>query len=81
MKCAGCNEEVKVLEGDLADILDTQGHCSECQGVLLRDKTTALAVEFCYCPEVNPDHELFYFRPNGRHGWIHTVCGQITQTG
>ena len=81
MKCPGCNGEVRELKGNLTQILDTQGHCSDCHGALLRDKTMTLAVEFCKCKDVKPEQEIFYFRPNGRHGWLHTVCGQITQTG
>ena len=80
MKCPGCNGEVRGI-GDLAQILDTQGYCVECHGVLLRNNTLVMAADFCKCQTVPIEQTTFYFRPDGRHGWLHLKCGQITQTG
>ncbi len=77
MKCQGCDGEVSVTKwpGDI------RGVCKECHGAYLANKRVALAVEWCKCKECKPETTIYYFSDSGRHGWLHTVCGQITQTG
>ncbi len=77
MKCPGCDGEVSVTRwpGDI------KGVCKTCSGAFLADQRKALAINFCKCTECKPETEIYYFTDSGNHGWMHTVCGQITQTG
>ena len=77
MKCPACNGEIKRLSSSIPS--DQQGVCVECGGVYLTD-ISALAKTWCTCPVVS-GMEVFFFSDNGGHGWLHTVCGQVTQTG
>ena len=76
MKCPGCDGEVSVTKwpGDI------RGLCKVCHGAYLADQRKSLAVKWCTC-ESTQDKELYFFTDCGNHGFLHTVCGQITQTG
>ena len=78
MKCKACEGEIKRLSSSIPS--DQQGVCSDCGAVYVHDKRDVLATSWCTCPEVS-GLEIFFFSNNGDHGWLHAVCGQVTQTG
>jgi len=80
MKCQACNGKVSLLVS--SSILDTKGVC-DCGAIYVANKREVLARTWCTCPQtsIRESQEVFYFSDNGNHGWLHTVCGQITQTG
>jgi len=78
MKCQACSGKITLLEG--MPTLDQRGVCSDCGAVYVHDKRDVLAIWWCKCPETT-GQEIFFFSDNGNHGWMHTVCGQVTQTG
>jgi hypothetical protein len=79
MKCLACSGRVAMLQG--AKGFDTLGVCVECGGVLLKDKTDKLVKEWCICSKEVGEGEIYFWQECGGHGWLHLVCGQITQTG
>jgi hypothetical protein len=79
MKCLACDGEmVKVSHNGFGD---TRTICRKCGAIMLWNKTEVFAKSWCNCKETKPEQELFWFKENGSHGWLHTICGQITQTG
>lgn len=79
-KCLACSGPVVTMAGV---VLDQRGVCRDCGAVFVgnNNKRTVLATEWCKCKEVKTEHQVFYMAESGEHGWLHTVCGQITQTG
>jgi len=82
MKCPACSGNIAGLKmNDSARArLDQLGVCRSCGGIFLRDLTYIFAKTWCKCPNTS-GQENYFFKDNGDHGWLHTVCGQITQTG
>ncbi len=78
MICPACTGKVKPLFSAMVDS-DMRGVCQECAGVYLRDRRVTLATNWCTCKGTS-GQECYYWSDRG-HGWLHTVCGQITQTG
>ena len=78
MKCQACDGEIVFLKG--MPHLDERGVCRECGGVLLWESRAVLAKTWCTCPDTI-GQQVFFFSDSGNHGWLHTVCGQVTQTG
>jgi len=78
MKCPACSGAVKQLISVMVDS-DMRGVCQQCAGVYLRDRRATLATHWCDCKKTD-NQEVYYWSDRG-HGWLHTVCGQITQTG
>ena len=78
-RCPACGGEIIKAKSNFHH--DVLGTCQKCGLVILKNKTKTLAVSFCECPEVRPETEIGYYRPNGRHGILHLECGQIIQIG
>jgi len=76
--CLACSAKLVIMQGPA---IDQRGVCPVCAGVYLNDRRVVLATDWCRCKNVEPDKQVFYMTDNGGHGWLHTVCGQITQTG
>ncbi len=81
MKCQACNGEVMEIENKFFGETEIKGYCKECGGQYLSDRRLHIAVTWCTCLQCAPKTEVYYFTNKGSHGWLHTVCGQITQTG
>jgi len=80
MKCPACNGEVTQLTYNFnGPKLDTLGVCRDCCGVKLSNDHKVLASRWCHCPDTHAQE--IYFWSDIDHGWLHTECGQITQTG
>lgn len=79
MKCPVCSGKIKGIIP--SNGLDLQGTCSTCGAVQLASERTVFAKKWCACKEVKPGQEVYWFALAGGHGWLHTVCGQITQVG
>jgi hypothetical protein len=79
MNCLACNGKIKVLMP--SNGLDLQGTCSACGAVQLASERYVLAKRWYSCKDVKPEQETYFFVLSGGHGWIHNVCGQITQLG
>ena len=80
MKCQACNGEVSIIYHEPSLELDLMGTCKDCAGVYVKNQRKFLATWWCKCPDTT-GQEIFFFSDNGGHGWLHTVCGQVTQTG
>ena len=78
MKCLACSGEIAIMDG--SNHMDTRGVCSDCGGAFLNEETFYIAKDWCKCKDTG-NQEVYFFRPSGAHGWLHTVCGQITQVG
>ena len=81
MKCQACSGNVSEFKANTFPTLDQRGVCQSCGAVYVAHYRTILATAWCTCKDVQPGQEIFYFSDNGNHGWMHAVCGQITQTG
>uniref|UniRef100_A0A6M3LAG6 Uncharacterized protein n=1 Tax=viral metagenome TaxID=1070528 RepID=A0A6M3LAG6_9ZZZZ len=93
MDCPACNGKVADFKVGSFITLDQLGVCKSCGGVHLAEKRTILAKKWCSCPQTSIDkltekqiklrnsQEIYFFTDSGEHGWMHTLCGQITQTG
>jgi len=93
MKCQACSGRIAELAGIFNLNLDQRGVCENCSAVYVADNRTILAKTWCKCPqtsipqlaekqtELRESQEVFFFTDSGEHGWLHTTCGQITQTG
>ena len=80
MKCQACNGKISMLQG--MPTLDQRGVCSDCGAVYVKNvwERDFLGRRWCDCKNTS-NQEVFYFSDNGNHGWMHAVCGQVTQTG
>ncbi len=85
MKCQACNGKVSLLRSGSFPTMDQKGVCKSCGAVYLNENRTILAKTWCACPQTSihelKSKECYFFCDNGDHGWMHLVCGQITQTG
>lgn len=79
MECKACGATVSELKGGLPT--DLLGVCQGCQAVYLKNERHFLAMEWCSCEKTEADQIVFFWSQDGRHGWLHSVCGQVTQTG
>jgi hypothetical protein len=77
--CLACGGEIVPLRPNTG--LDLLGGCKTCGAGYYRDQTSVFLKKWCACENVTPEQEMFFFKADGSHGWLHTVCGQITQTG
>lgn len=77
--CPGCSGTITELTA-FGAVPELQGVCSKCGGAYLRPVRSVLAVSWCKCKQVPHAEESYYFTETS-HGWLHNVCGQITQTG
>jgi hypothetical protein len=73
--CPACSGKVNPVDA----IPDLTGVCSSCGGMEVSEHST-LGTRWCSC---GADHteQLYYWRPDGSHGWLCTACHGITQTG
>lgn len=84
--CSGSMFELTQIHFLSEDVLAV---CSTCRGVQLRLESKK-ATSWCRCKTTNrfwnsdpafDQTEIYYWRAEGAHGWIHATCGQVTQTG
>lgn len=78
MKCNACGGKMTVITGGKS--FDLRAVCKDCGAVRLKESRSSLAVKFCNCAQVKPEHEIPFDTPTG-HGRLHALCGQITQLG
>lgn len=78
MNCPACSGEVSLIKHRMIDG-DLMGTCKKCGGAYLSVHRHALATIWCSCKDTS--NQEIYFWSDNNHGWLHTVCGQITQAG